>query len=98
MSCSFKFEISFDAFIIDLDYLKQLMTFAFPNATVSHFGHSRHPFIYLNFNFDPVEVESPKAEPLEPTLLSKEGFMDILGDGFKRDMAIRGCTFTNNEK
>lgn len=98
LSCSFKIERSYDAFIVDSNYLKQLIEYAFPYATVTNFVHAQRSIIYLNFDFDPVEVESPKVDPLEPTLLSKEGFMDILGDEFKRDMVIHGCTFTNNEK
>ena len=98
LSNTFKFERNYDAFIVDSDYLKQLIEYAFPYATVTNFVHAQRSMIYIHFNFEPVVIELPKAEPLEPTLLSKEGFMDILGDGFKRDMAIRGCTFTNNEK
>lgn len=98
LSNIFKFERSYDAFIVDSDYLKQLIEYAFPYATVTNFVHAQRSMIYIHFNFEPVDIELPKSEPLEPTLLSKEGFMDILGDEFKRDMIIHGCTFTNNEK
>lgn len=101
-SCHFMFERSFDPFTVDSDYLKQLIKYAFEYAfsyvTVTNIGHAQRSVIYVNFNFEPVDIELPKSEPLEPTLLSKEGFMDILGDEFKRDMVIRGCTFTNKEK
>lgn len=98
LSCIFKFERSYDAFTVESDYLKQLIEYAFPYATVTNFVHAQRSMVYIHFNFDPVVIELPKSEPLEPTLLSKEGFMDILGDEFKRDMVIHGCTFTNNEK
>lgn len=98
LSCYFKYERSFDAFVVDSEYLKQLMEYAFPNATVTNFVHAQRSMIYVNFDFDPVEVESPKVDPIEPNLLSKDRFMEILGDEFKRDMVIRGCTFTNKEK
>ena len=98
LSNIFKIERSYDAFIVDSDYLKQLIEYAFPYATVTNFVHVHRSMIYIHFNFEPVVVELPKSEPLEPILLSKEGFMDILGDEFKRDMVIHGCTFTNDEK
>lgn len=96
--CHFKFERSFDALTVDSEYLKQLMEYAFPIATVTHFVHAHSSMIFVNFNFDPVEVEPPKLDPICPHLLSRDRFMEILGDEFKRDMVIRGCTFTNNEK
>lgn len=98
LSNIFKFERSYDAFIVDSDYLKQLIEYAFPYATVTNFVHTQRSMIYIHFNFEPVDIELPKSEPLEPTFLTMEGFMDILGDEFKRDMVIHGCTFTNNEK
>lgn len=96
--CIFEFERSYDALFVDSEYLKQLMEYAFPIATVTHFVHAQRSMIYVNFNFDPVEVEPPKIDPVEPHLLSRDRFMEILGDEFKRDMVIRGCTFTNKEK